>query len=452
MKTLLLITLLLLCNYTFSQWVQTPATPQGSGITGMTVYAGAYIFVTTGSISGGQSGGVRFSTDGGQTWINSIDCFIGRTIINRYDGNALFASLWIYPNSNEGIYVGNGAVWNPIFNFATTGNNIFCLLNPNDSVIYAGTRTGILRSTNYGVNFTFSNNGIPANSWVWDIAADSAGIVGAATSRGVFISSNQGNSWQQTTGIPSSDTITSIGFHTILTDGNTERVMYMFGYSIGDQNLVFEASEETTYLAAVVHGLTGTNSYEEGHVISPALGAMEYIWKVSRPKNPAQPGGGVHQSTNNCQSFTPLNDGLPNNPMVSSIVVVNNSSPRGSSAELIIGLFENTNNGAKVFKRTIPIGIQQISSEIPKEFLLSQNYPNPFNPVTNIEFAIPKSSFVKLVVYDMLGREVETLVSKDLKAGTYKADWNASEYTSGVYFYKLQTEGFFETKKMILTK
>jgi hypothetical protein len=103
-------------------------------------------------------------------------------------------------------------------------------------------------------------------------------------------------------------------------------------------------------------------------------------------------------------------------------------------------------------KYSQPIGINQISSEIPERFLLEQNYPNPFNPTTNIEFALPKSSTVKIAVYDMLGREVEILVNKELKAGTYKTELNASNYTSGVYFYKLAADNFTQTKKMILVK
>lgn len=83
---------------------------------------------------------------------------------------------------------------------------------------------------------------------------------------------------------------------------------------------------------------------------------------------------------------------------------------------------------------------------------LTLNYPNPFNPVTKIRFALPKSSFAKLVVYDMLGRELETLVNEQLSTGTYEADWNAAQFTSGVYYYKLSAGDFTETKKMILIK
>jgi hypothetical protein len=100
-----------------------------------------------------------------------------------------------------------------------------------------------------------------------------------------------------------------------------------------------------------------------------------------------------------------------------------------------------------------PIGIVPVSNNIPERFQLNQNYPNPFNPVTNIIFDVAKTTDVKLVIYDLLGKEVETLVNKQMQPGTYKTDWNAAEFPSGIYFYKLTTEdGFVETKKMILVK
>jgi len=98
------------------------------------------------------------------------------------------------------------------------------------------------------------------------------------------------------------------------------------------------------------------------------------------------------------------------------------------------------------------IGINNISLEVPNEFSLSQNYPNPFNPKTNINLDLIKSGFVKLVIYDVSGKEVETLVSQELKAGTYKIDWDGSKHSSGIYFYKIFTDDFVQTKKMVLVK
>jgi uncharacterized delta-60 repeat protein len=105
-----------------------------------------------------------------------------------------------------------------------------------------------------------------------------------------------------------------------------------------------------------------------------------------------------------------------------------------------------------VVKYSQTVGIEPVSNEAPGQYILSQNYPNPFNPATFIEFALPNSGFVSLKIYDMLGRDIESLVSSDLKAGVYKALWNASNYTSGVYYYKLNSGNFSETKKMILVK
>jgi len=112
---------------------------------------------------------------------------------------------------------------------------------------------------------------------------------------------------------------------------------------------------------------------------------------------------------------------------------------------------DNGNGAVWVFVNP-SIGIRTISTEIPENFSLSQNFPNPFNPSTNIRYDLPKNGFVKLVVFDELGREIETLVNEKQTTGTYEATFNASQYPSGVYFYKLQTENFSETKKMILIK
>jgi hypothetical protein len=98
------------------------------------------------------------------------------------------------------------------------------------------------------------------------------------------------------------------------------------------------------------------------------------------------------------------------------------------------------------------IGITQISTNIPNDFMLWQNYPNPFNPVTNIKFDVPYSSAVKLTVYDVTGRVIDELVNDVLNAGTYNADWNANNVSSGIYFYRIETIDFSETKKMVLIK
>lgn len=134
---------------------------------------------------------------------------------------------------------------------------------------------------------------------------------------------------------------------------------------------------------------------------------------------------------------------LVNNVLISSSMIDQNNwfICGGASTGLI---YKTTNGGS--------IGIQHYSNEIPEKYFLSQNYPNPFNPSTNFMFQLPKQSFVVLTVFDAAGREIERLVNQDLSLGTYEYEWNASNYSSGVYFYTL-TSGFFkETKKMLLIK
>ena len=104
------------------------------------------------------------------------------------------------------------------------------------------------------------------------------------------------------------------------------------------------------------------------------------------------------------------------------------------------------------YENLSPVGIGSISNEIPIKFRLSQNYPNPFNPSTSIQYAVSSRQFVSLKVYDVLGNEVATLVNEEKPAGSYKVEFDGTDLTSGIYFYKLQARIFAETKKMILLK
>jgi ligand-binding sensor domain-containing protein len=98
------------------------------------------------------------------------------------------------------------------------------------------------------------------------------------------------------------------------------------------------------------------------------------------------------------------------------------------------------------------LDVEQVADVIPSSFKLYQNYPNPFNPMTTIEFEIPEKASVKLIVYDILGREVGKLVDKELEPGRYKVNFDASELSSGVYFYRLEAGKFADVKKMLLVK
>jgi len=130
---------------------------------------------------------------------------------------------------------------------------------------------------------------------------------------------------------------------------------------------------------------------------------------------------------------------------ISRVISADNYSSLNYSADGVIDLIIEEDS-----PQNQTVNIEDLIT--PKTFTLAQNYPNPFNPNTTIEFAIPQSSNVSLKVYDMTGREVATLVNEFRNTGNYVAIWNASGVSSGVYFYKLVSGNFVETKKMILAK
>jgi photosystem II stability/assembly factor-like uncharacterized protein len=135
------------------------------------------------------------------------------------------------------------------------------------------------------------------------------------------------------------------------------------------------------------------------------------------------------------------------------------TSPSGSYEFLRVGgsmtnLYAIRSNGV-VSKKTIsppPLGINQVSQEIPEQFLLTQNYPNPFNPTTKIKFDISHQSYAKIIIYDVIGKEVRALINQQFSPGSYEIDFDGSSLPSGVYYYKLEAGSFTETRKMVLIK
>jgi hypothetical protein len=146
---------------------------------------------------------------------------------------------------------------------------------------------------------------------------------------------------------------------------------------------------------------------------------------------------------------------IPGLPKADEVKVIVKSFTGQITGQSVAGLAE-VETIARISYYEI-IGIKQITSSIPFKFNLFQNYPNPFNPVTKIKFNIPlvgqKHAFdVRVVIYDVLGREIAVLVNKQLISGSYEVEWNVLDYPSGVYFYRLETNGYTETKKMVLLK
>jgi len=126
-----------------------------------------------------------------------------------------------------------------------------------------------------------------------------------------------------------------------------------------------------------------------------------------------------------------------------------------NSTGWVAGGVGNPFNIGNIYKTTTggAIGLKNISFAVPENFFLYQNFPNPFNPITKFKFSIPKSNvLVKLIIYDVLGNKITELVNEKLGAGIYETTWDASNYSSGIYYYTLIAGDYLETKKMILVK
>jgi hypothetical protein len=128
------------------------------------------------------------------------------------------------------------------------------------------------------------------------------------------------------------------------------------------------------------------------------------------------------------------------------------SSFSGWDFSTIWSISPSINNGYPYFTLNIITSVEAAIVGTPKTFSLLQNYPNPFNPTTTISFNLSSRLFVSLNVFDLLGREVATIVSEEMSAGSYSLQWNAATMPSGVYFYRLQAGSFTETKRLVLLK
>lgn len=136
-------------------------------------------------------------------------------------------------------------------------------------------------------------------------------------------------------------------------------------------------------------------------------------------------------------------NGLPSYPRIYAVLDQENS---------ITEIHEDNNKGFAILGSSSVSGIEDENNIIPEEYMLYQSYPNPFNPSTTIKYSIPNSDKVSIKVYDILGREVSTLVNEYKTAGTHTVEFNASGLASGVYFYQLRAQNFVETKKMVLLR
>ncbi|MCX6163489.1 MAG: T9SS type A sorting domain-containing protein [Ignavibacteriae bacterium] len=397
---LLIVHCTLIIDNCMCQWTQLPYFPESgyalASTSGNRVYAGCYKY------------GVFVTTDNGSNWTQtSLSLQYGNdsVLIDAIatNGNYIYAgdNGWVF-----GFHVSTdyGSTWN----LTLTTDAIVSLAVSGSTVYAGGYDDGVFRSTNNGSTWTQTSlTGQCINA----LSISGSNIYAGTINNGVYISTNVGVNW----------TKTSLGNHNIWSLASSGSKIYA-GSSSGMYYSTNNGSNWTQI------GLTGRN------VFSIALSGNNIF---------AGTDIGFSSSINNGINWTDHNDGFVfGTALLHSVLVINNY--------IIVGT-----EGWGIFRRPMleVIGVWNISTEIPSSFKLFQNYPNPFNPTTNIKYQIANNNFVMLKVYDIQGKEIATLVNEKQVAGTYEVSFDASNFSSGIYFYSLFADGMkIDTKKMVFLK
>lgn len=369
------------------------------------------------TILAGTNYGVHKSDDNGVSWSQTSFNVTQPVHAMTSSVDVLLAGT----SSGHGVYysTNNGTTWIQSSLNNKVVRSLGTSLDPSPHV-YAGTNSfGVYKSTNYGFNWTQTTLN---NRDVYSLAvSENCIFAGTTNSNGVYVSDNDGSSWS-------------------LTSLNNQNV-YALAVTLPPTNYVYAGTSNGVF-RSTNNGSTWTQTLHNYIKALLVRGDSVFAGTAS---------SGIFLSTNYGVNWSQLNQGLGNG----------NATSIGSFCKTSFNA-PNTNyefagcdgaSGTGIYRISVSFtAITTLTSEAPSRFLLGQNYPNPFNPITNIKFQIPNSADVKLAVFDITGREIETLVNEALQPGTYEADWEASKYSSGIYLYTLTSDNYRETKKMVLVK
>ncbi len=365
------------------------------------------------------------STDKGNTWqkINIGDYFTFDFVSNSKGD--LFLSAQIVGSSLTVIFksTDDGVSWTELPFYNSAGFNGPLAINSRDYIFWGGyylyrsMDNGISWERIYEINF-MKDLFIDKNDHIYlgygsDFTSDHQNL-------GIIKSEDDGNSW-----FAANDGLISKNVYYIIGDSKG----YLFAYdnsSSDDKRGIFKSIDG---------GYTWNQVVSEYSLTGFAITSKDYIFASAGYD-------AAIYSADEGVNWKSLKEGLPSNLSGYSIATDKDNN-------VYLGTI-----GRSIFrmKDFVPTGIETEKNTLPKIFSLSQNYPNPFNPSTTIKYQIPASGHVTLKVYDVLGREVESLVNEFQTAGSYTRTLNASSLSSGVYFYRLQSGNYSATKKFVLMK
>lgn len=353
------------------------------------------------------------TTNAGATWNNN-------TLQGR-NNDILFVNNIGFICSDSGKIhktTNSGATWSVISTGTFYNLMRISFLNVNTGLAVGFNRT-ILKTTNSGVTWVNSITNLDTLNFLGCKIINENNYIVTGTSSTIYRSTNAGISW-----IPSTMGFVNPFWIPAFINDNT-------GWIIGCCGMFIKTTD------------AGVNWSPEIYL---TLGHTLYTMKFVNNTTGFVCGdnGILYRTTNQGNFWDSTVTGT--NEILYSLFMVNENT--GWAVGNYGTILKTTNGGGTGYT----IGIQPVSNEIPHEFYLSQNYPNPFNPATKIKFQIPEAGHTKITIFDILGREIRTIVNEQIKPGTYEIGFDADNLSSGIYFYQLQSGSYINTKKMILTK
>ena len=449
MKKLLLILLvyLIFSPRVFAQWSEQVISPHPPKLNCVSAFSN-YIAPFSEGWIGGDSGTILYTSNSGTNWYYKNNSVIGNN--NVYIIQNIFGMMG---NPSKTLCSANSSTATYIYRTTNRGTNwTIVYQQPNGrirSIVMLDTMTGfaigdpvggrwtILKTTNGGINFDSSGlylvqNASETSSYNSAYFAQSMYnsntylLFGTNNSR-IYRSTNRGVNWSSVA-LPFQNVYTICLAYSWISFLPQARTCDNWGYACGN-------GADSTHSFGQFLSLISVPGTGDIHTSYCDLGYICYA-----------KGSQIYGSTNYSSPFT-----------------LNYTSPNGGNytqISLCFFGFEGfdrygwgvKDNGTVSYYHQSGGGIKKISDNTPDKFSLSQNYPNPFNPNTKFKIQIAKLGIVRVAIFDILGKEVATLVNEQLKPGSYEVEWDGSNYPSGVYFYKLLTESFSETKKMVLVK
>ena len=323
----------------------------------------------------------------------------------------------VYAGTDHGMFLSTdvGTSWGPINNGFPDALVLAIAINSSGHVLAGTDVNGLYRSTDVGANWLQLTIGLTSLDMVVLAYLSPSAVLAGTDGAGMFVSSDNGNNWTQS----------NAGLGDLLTRSIT----------VDHAGRVFVGTNtgglfRSTNAGQVWTAVTGLNNFSIVSLITHPNGEL-YAGTV---------GDGVFRSTDNGVTWSAANSGLTNHNVYALAV--------DSSMYVYAGTA-----GGGVFRTAQPVNVTpDTRRSLPASYGLLQNYPNPFNPTTEVGYSMGDAGFVSLKVYDMLGREVRTLVNEVEQPGTHTVPFDGSGLSGGVYLYRIQVGDFVASKKLLLLK